>query len=219
MKLLKLYILLSLLVIGLNVNIAFSQKPTVSLTSGGATVVRGFGMRTPASSATPRGTQLDAMVNFGDVSPENSRLIQITVPVRISASTAYKVELQRLPANAVTIRPENIGLSIQNIRAETSNPEARKYRNSVSGAIITGRFAGEISTVSFHNGRPQYPATLADISEYPTIILTGVPTTSDQDLTKYDSAILINLTFTIASQYYKPTENFNLPLLITISPL
>ena len=110
----------------------YAQEQTVSLSRGGSPIVSGYGAGTPVSFAAQKGLKLDAAVNFGDVSSGVSRLIQITVPIRISAASNYKVELQRSPMLGNSVRPDDIGFSIQNTRAQIGN-SSKLSPNALNG--------------------------------------------------------------------------------------
>ncbi len=193
-----------------------AQQETVSLSSGGSPIVKGYGQGTASSFALPKGSALDANLNFGDVSPGGSQVIQITMPIKLSASNRYKVELQRTAAISDSVQPGDIGFSVQNARAQVNGSQSLST-NAVYGSRIVGRFNAPPLTI--RGGRPQFQTTLADIGETPTVILTGEPTVENGLVGKNENSIIVDLVFTMARQYYKSADSFNLNLIVTITPL
>lgn len=183
----------------------------VSLTSGGFPSVSGHLPGTPVSTQSSVGTKLNSQINFGDLSANISgRRVRVTVPIRISAKTNYQVELQRVAHSGGSIKAADIGFSVLNIRPQTGgNPKLSSNALNVS---LTGNFGANPTN-------PPFAATLADIGESPTVVLTGSPTVADGDLGENANSILVDLTFVIAAQYFTPTDLSALSLTLKISPL
>lgn len=209
-----------LLICALSV-IAKSQN-SVSLTSGGFIVVSGQSPDTPISSQSQLGQPISAQLNFGNISPSLnlSRQIIIKVPIRISATTKYKVEFQRLSIGDSSVNPADIGFGVMNIRPQIPN-SIELYKNAVSG-INAGIFLNNPMSIKIQNGKTKYTTSLENISESPTLVLSGVPTVKSElseDLGKAETSILIDLVFVVATQYYDPNKPFGLSLNMNISAI
>lgn len=173
----------------------FGQTDALVLTSGGYPTVNGHRPTTPVSNQTAAGTNLVANLNFGDVSPfaYGSRRIIITMPIRIKAATNYKLELQCAAAVSSGIKLSDIGFGI------------REKGDAVNMITIAGNFGANPATAQIVNGSPRFQATLADLLEKPTAILTGTPTI----VNKSNGYISLDLIFVIVPQYFTPTDLFN----------
>jgi hypothetical protein len=194
-----------------------AKQPTVSLSSGGSPIVKGYTPGTTTSFGSPKGNTLSANLNFGDVSAGESKLIQITLPVKLSASGRYKVELQKTPLLSNSIQPSDIGFSVQNVRSQI-NGSRKLHADAVNGIQIAGRF-NIIQSSVLRGGKPQFQSSLADISETPTVILTGEFAGENSKFSENENSILVDLVFVMARQYYKPSDSFNLNLVLTITSL
>jgi hypothetical protein len=192
---------------------------SVSLTSGGFPTVNGHSPATPVATQSTLGSALESHLNFGDVSAKSGRrLVRISIPVRISATTNYRLELYRTPFMGGSIQPQDIGFGILNARPQTgNNPKLADHATSLS---IVGNFGANPSSAPFVKGAPRYPATFADLGESPTIVLTGVPTVAGGKLGENENSILVDLTFAVAPQYFTPGDltAFSLSLVITPNP-
>lgn len=194
----------------------FAQINTVSLTSGGFASVSGQTPGTPLSTQTGAGQILAANLNFGDIGAcAGQRRVRITMPIRISASTQYKIELQRSGISD-GIQPKDIGFGIGNIRPQMGG---NYLTGDATNLNINGTFAVNPYIAPVINGVPKYEATLADIGENPTIVLTGVPTVAKGDVGEDGNSVLVDLTFVVVPQYFTPTDLSNIMLTILISPL
>jgi hypothetical protein len=201
---------------------------TVSLTSGGFIVVSGENPGTPLSMQSPSGKPISTQINFGDVSPSvhSSRRIIIKMPIRISATVNYKIEFQRISINDSSVKPSDIGFGITNIRAQRSG--SHKLATNSLNITGAGNFLNDPAMCPIINGKPKFTATLNDISESPTLILSGVPTVNEsddnlksesaEDLGKDETSILADLIFVVSAQYYDADKPFSLRLNMTISP-
>ncbi len=194
-----------------------THAQTVVITSGGFVSVSGQIPGTPVSTESMVGQPIAANLNFGDASPNGmwSRRVVIRMPIRISADCNYKVELQRASFGNTSIRPSDIGFGIGNARPQISGSP-----NLTANALNVnyfGEFGSNPITAPMVNGSPRYRNTLADISESPTPVLTGVPTVAGGAAGDDSNSILADLIFVIVPQYYTPTENSNLNVTILIS--
>ncbi len=195
----------------------YAQSSTVSLTSGGFASVGGQRPGTPLSTQSPAGQTLSANLNFGDIATTvNDRRVRITMPIRISATTNYKIEIQRTSFSEGGIEPKDIGFGIGNIRPQSSGIGLTANAANLG---ISGNFASNPLTAPIQNGTPIFGATLANIAETPTVILTGVPTVAEGDLAEDKNSILVDLTFVIVPQYFSPVDSSTMNLILTISPL
>ena len=194
-----------------------AQSATVSLTSGGSPFVYGHAMSAPLSTQSSVGTPISARLNFGDVGPGGSnRLVRITLPIRVSAMTSYKIEFQRFSIGDSSVTPSDIGFSVGNVRPQTgANPRLTADATHIQ---IFGNFGIDAVSAPIIGGVPQFPATLASISESPTLILTGRPTVASGSLGDNDSSILVDLVFVVAPQYFTPGAPSVLNLTMTITP-
>lgn len=205
-------------VFALLVSGVFAQSASVSLTSGGFSSVGGERPGTPLSTQPAAGQILSANLNFGDIAAADGgeRRIRITMPIRISATTNYKIEIQRTPFSGGGIEPKDIGFGIGSIRPQSSGIGLTANAANLN---IAGNFASNPQTAPIRNGIPMFGATLADIGETPVVILTGVPTVADGVLGEDKNSVLVDLTFVIVPQYFTPTDSSVLNLTLIISPL
>ena len=210
----KFWVILLLFACGASV-----QAQSVSLTSGGFVSVSGQLPGTPMSMQSPLGTGLQSHINFGDVvSNSAGRRVRIIIPVRVSATTNYKIQLQRLSTDGNGgVQPQDIGFGVLNARPQTANNP--KLTANATNLSINGNFGSNPSAAPVINGSPQFAATIADISESPTTILTGVPTVADGSLGENDNSILIDLTCVIVPQYFALNDLSALSLTLIITPL
>lgn len=192
-----------------------AQQETVSLTSGGAAFVSGYSPMTPLSVNSPIGTPINARLNFGDISPKGmGKFVRITLPVRISATSGYRVEIQRASSPNDDFDLSNIGFSIGNARPQTTiNPA---LANDAANISVVHPFG--ISKSVSSRKTSSYSATFANVSETPTLVFTGNPTVAKGILGDDGSSILVDFTFTIAAQYYTPQNLMNLTLNLKITP-
>lgn len=190
---------------------------SVSLTSGGFAVVSGEQPGTPLSSQTALGTGLESHLNFGNVAARNSGgRVRITIPLRISATSNYKLELQRSAIMGLGVQPQDIGFGVLNPRPQTgNNPQLTSNATSIS---ISGNFAMNPASAPVVNGVPQFAASLNNILDSPTTVLTGVPTVADGTLGEDANSILVDLTFVIAPQYFTASDMNTFNLMLMISP-
>lgn len=215
-RLILLKILLLLAVFSAMVN----AQNTVSLTSGGFIVVGGESPGTPLSTQPPNGKPISAQINFGNVTPStnSSRRIVIKMPIRISATVAYKIEFQRFSLDDNSVKPSEIGFGITNIRAQM--PGAKDLKENAT-EVKAGNFLNDPLSCPIINGKIRFTTTLENILESPTLILSGVPTVnseSSDDLAKDETSILADLIFVVSTQYYQADKPFSLKLNMTISP-
>jgi hypothetical protein len=193
----------------------------VSLTSGGFIMVSGESPGTPLSTQSAQGKPIAAQISFGDASPSVnfSRRIIVKMPIRISASTNYKIEFQRLLIGDNAVNPSDIGFGITNIRPQIiGSSELRKDALNLNGA---NNFFNDPCTSPIINGRPKFLTTLENIGEDPTLVLTGVPTVASEksdDVGKDETAILADLVFVLAPQYFDASKSSNLKINMTITP-
>ncbi len=197
-----------------------AAQETVSLTSGGSPTVSGHLPTTPVSTESPIGSELVANLNFGDVAPASDgvRKIKITIPIRISATQNYKVELQRASANGLEISPSDIGFGVTNVRPQIAGSKLLAT-NAASGVTIAGKFGSNPMSAPVIQGIPQFQSTLADVGTNPTIIFTGVPTIEKGSFDDNGNSILVDLTFVIVAQYFAAEDVANLNLAISITPM
>ena len=96
---------------------------SVVLTSGGFPTVNGYSPATPVSTQSGPGAALESHLSFGNVAANSGgRRVRISIPVRISATTNYKLELQRTPfSGSSSIQPQDVGFGILNARPQTGN--------------------------------------------------------------------------------------------------
>lgn len=201
-------ILMLCVISGATATIGAAQKNgKAALTSGGFPRVANNSLGTAASSQTRAGTKLIANLNFGNVAPIGlgARRIRITMPIRISATTNYRVELQKIQFGGDGIRPSDIGFGV----SAAINAQI----------LVAGNFAADPTTARIINGYPQFAATLADIAETPTVIFTGAPVTARQKAGDNDDSITVDLNFVVVAQYFTPTDNAQISLQLTIVPL
>lgn len=210
--------ILLLLVLSIGASGVFAQKTTVSLTSGGFPSVNGQKPTTPVSNSASAGQTLLANLNFGDISATAvSRRVSIKLPIRISATTNFKIEVQRVGTTAMGIKPSDIGFGIGNVRPQADG--SKLLSNALSLNILQS-FGTNPATAPVRGGVPSFESSLADISENPTVILTGSPTVKNEEhFGNDDGSILVDLTFVIVAQYFTPSDSENLSLIITVSPL
>ena len=193
------------------------EAQTALITSGGFVSVSGQIPGTPVSTENMNGQPIAANLRFGDVSPNGiwSRRVVMRMPIRISADCNYKVEVQRISFDNMSIQPSDIGFGIGNARPQIAgSPNLTANAAEIS---ILGNFAANPIIAPVVNGSPHYQNTLANISESPTPVFYGVPTAAGGKVGEDSNSILVDLTFVIVPQYYTPTENLNLNLILVIS--
>ena len=192
---------------------------SVVLTSGGFPTVNGYSPATPVSTQSAPGARLESHLSFGNVAANSGvRRVRISIPVRISATTNYKLELQRTPfSGSSSIQPQDVGFGILNARPQTgNNPKLTAHAASLS---INGNFGTNPAFAPLVNGVPHYAATFADLSESPVTVLTGTPTVAEGKLGENDNSILVDLTFVIVPQYFTPGDLTGLSLTLMVTPM
>jgi hypothetical protein len=199
-------------------NVVPAQTDTVSLTSGGAPFVSGHLPTTPSSTQSPIGKPVNAHLNFGDVAAGlPGRRVTIRIPIRISATTNYKVEIKRSNVNGEGINLTDIGFGVGNARPQTgANP---KLSAGATNITAVGNFGSNPATSPVVNGVPQYSATLANLDEIPVTVLTGLPTVAGGNLGEDSNSVLVDLIFVIKPQYFTPAAASLINLTLIISPL
>lgn len=190
---------------------------SVSLTSGGFASVSGEQPGTPLSTQTALGTGLESHLNFGNVAARNSGgRVRITIPLRISATSNYKLELQRSAMMGFGLQPQDIGFGVCNPRPQTgNNPQLTSDATSLS---YSGNFGSNPALAPIINGVPQFAASLNSIETSPTTVFQGVPTVAGGTLGEDNNSILVDLTFVIAPQYFTASDMTGLNLMLMISP-
>ncbi|MCY7346283.1 MAG: hypothetical protein LH614_08705 [Pyrinomonadaceae bacterium] len=205
------------LVVFFTITIVNADAQTAVISSGGFVSVSGQIPGTPVSTQNPTGQPIAANLYFGDVSPNGiwSRRVVMRMPIRISSDCNYKVELQRVSFNNISVQPSDIGFGIGIARAQIDgSPNLTLNATNIN---IAGNFGSNPITALLVNGSPQYQATLNNISESSTLVLTGVPTIAGGNAGDDSNSILIDLIFVIVPQYYTPTDGSNLNLTLIIS--
>ncbi len=198
--------------------VLIAQNPIAVISSGGYVSVNGQIPGTPVSTRNATGQPIAANLHFGDVSPNGilSRRVIIRMPIRISANCNYKVALQRISLNNMTVKPSDIGFSIGNARPQIAG--SPKLTANAAVINVLGNFGFDVTTATVVNGSPRYQSTLTDISENLTPVLTGVPTIKAGSAGEDANSILIDLIFVIVPQYYSQTDASHLKLNLIISP-
>jgi hypothetical protein len=193
----------------------------LSLTSAGLPAVTGALPGTPVSIQSAAGTRLTAVLNFGDVGARNPNpQVRIVMPIRVSADTAYKVEVQRSIINGSSgVQPADIGFGVGQFRPQLPAPN-RLTSNAVSGITTRGTFGSDPSAAPRdRNGRPQFQASLNQIATgAPTVIFSGPDMVAQGDAGDDRNSVLADLTFVITPQFYAVTSSFTIMLTVTISP-
>src|ERR1043166_7593737 len=193
----------------------------VSLTSGGFPAAAGVSVGAPPSSQSSAGTTLVATLNFGDLSPRAySSKVRVVLPVRVSASTPYRVTVQRAgPEARGGLRPADVGFGVGNFRPQQPSG-ARLRSDALSGIVPAATFASDPSSAHVAGGQPRFSATLEQVSDSaPTVVFNGPATVADHaDLGTDRGSILADLSFVVVPQYFTPSSSFDVVLIINISP-
>ena len=192
-------ILICLVFIG---GLGSAPAQALDISSGGTPTITGAlsGSVTGSSSVL---NNLSVTVNFGEVSPANTKsIVKVVVPITVRSNQAYMVVASitgGTNVNTQAVQRADIGFGVNNFRAMGSNSRVCTLSSHIFYAPFNNDPASNVTINA--SGRAAYLSTLNDIGT-PATILSGPLLSNGKGTRATNDGYIFDAIFTMTPQFY-----------------